>query len=78
MEWYAQKQPYDESMTPAVIIDDLKKRLQAKELERQRQLKANADSWNKLDAHQEQMLLRRCELRSEMWLLKTCIVLYCS
>jgi hypothetical protein len=53
-------QPYDESMTPAVIIDDLKKRLQAKELERIRQLKANADSWNKLDAHQEQMLLRRC------------------
>lgn len=56
-------QPYDESMTPAVIIDDLKKRLQAKELERirqQQQLKANADSWNKLDAHQEQMLLRRC------------------
>lgn len=50
-------------MTPAVIIDDLKKRLQAKELERlrqQQQLKANAESWNKLDAHQEQMLLRRC------------------
>jgi len=47
-------------MTPAVIIDDLKKRFHAKELERIRQLKTNADSWNKLDAQQEQMLLRRC------------------
>lgn len=46
-------------MTPAVIIDDLKKRLQAKELARIRQMKSNADAWNKLDAHQEQMLLRR-------------------
>jgi len=49
--------PYDETMSSAAIIDDVKKRLQAKE--RERVQKTNADAWNKLDNHQEQLLLKR-------------------
>jgi len=49
--------PYDEKMSSAAIIDDVKKRLQAKE--RERVQKTNADAWNKLDNHQEQLLLKR-------------------
>ena len=49
--------PYDEKMTSAAIIDDVKKRLHAKELERVQ--RTNSESWNKLDNHQEQLLLRR-------------------
>eukprot|EP00624_Nannochloropsis_granulata_P003004 evm.model.NODE_25201_length_48748_cov_29.326208.17 len=44
-------------MSSAAIIDDVKKRLQAKE--RERVQKTNADAWNKLDNHQEQLLLKR-------------------
>lgn len=49
--------PYDEDMSSAAIIDDVKKRLQAKE--RERVQKTNAEAWNKLDNHQEQLLLKR-------------------
>lgn len=48
--------PYDEEMSSVAIIDDVKKRLAAKELERKR--KENAETWNKLDNHQEQLLLK--------------------
>jgi hypothetical protein len=43
-------------MTSAAIIEDVKKKLEAKEIERRQ---ANSDSWNKLDNYQEQQLLKR-------------------
>jgi hypothetical protein len=49
-------QPYDEEMTSAAIIEDVKRKLEAKEMEKRQ---ANSDTWNKLDNYQEQMLLRR-------------------
>jgi hypothetical protein len=43
-------------MTSAAIIEDVKKKLEAKELEKRQ---ANSETWNKLDNYHEQMLLKR-------------------
>lgn len=48
--------PYDEDLTSAAIIEDVKKKLEAKEIEKRQ---ANSETWNKLDNYQEQMLLKR-------------------
>lgn len=55
-------QPYDEEMTSAAIIEDVKRKLEAKEMEKRQ---ANSDTWNKLDNYQEQMLLRRWAYRTD-------------
>lgn len=59
-------QPYDEEMTSAAIIEDVKRKLEAKEMEKRQ---ANSDTWNKLDNYQEQMLLRRWVYGTPMLLL---------